>query len=58
LLASNRAQIDSSDLNLAQIALAAAQLHSLAADRAAKAGPMVASDLPDALRSIVGEYFA
>ena len=58
LLASNRPQIDSGDLNLAQIALAAAQLHSLAADRAAMAGPMVASDLPDALRSIVGEYFA
>ncbi len=58
LVAANESYLKFGDLSLADIALAAAILHSQAADRAALEGPVVALDVAEAIRSVVGERLA
>lgn len=58
LVASNVNKLDSGELSLSQIAFAGATLHAQAADFAAKSGPVVAMDVAEAIRSVVGEILA
>lgn len=58
LIASNVANLESGEVTLAQVAMAGALLHARAGAEAAKAGPVAALDIAEALRSVVGEILA
>lgn len=53
LVAINRSALDASSITLADLAMAGAELHARAGAKAAEAGPVVALDIADALRSVV-----
>jgi hydroxyethylthiazole kinase-like uncharacterized protein yjeF len=55
LLAGNSAKLESGELEVGQIALAGALLHARAGEAAAAAGPVVAMDIAESLRTVVGE---
>lgn len=58
LIASNFAKIESGEIELAQLAMAGALLHARAGAAAAQDGPVVALDIAEALRAVVGEILA
>ena len=55
LIASNTLKLEAEALSLAQLALAAALLHARAGDLAAESGPVLALDIAEALRTVVGD---
>ena len=55
LIASNTLKLEAEELSLAQLALAAALLHARAGDLAAESGPVLALDIAEALRTVVGD---
>jgi hydroxyethylthiazole kinase-like uncharacterized protein yjeF len=58
LIACNVEKLESGDLALAHLALAGALLHARAGDLAAESGPVVALDIAEALRRVVGDILA
>jgi hydroxyethylthiazole kinase-like uncharacterized protein yjeF len=58
LIAGNVEKLESGEATLAQVAMAGAMLHARAGAFAAEAGPVVALDIAEALRSVVGEILA
>lgn len=58
LMAGNADRLDSGALELSQIALAGALLHARAGEQAAAAGPVVALDIAEEIRTVVGEILA
>jgi NAD(P)H-hydrate repair Nnr-like enzyme with NAD(P)H-hydrate dehydratase domain len=58
LIAGNFTKIESGEIELAQIALAGALLHARAGEGAAAAGPVVAMDIAESLRTVVGDLLA
>jgi hydroxyethylthiazole kinase-like uncharacterized protein yjeF len=58
LIAGNVQRLDAGELTLAQLALAGAMLHARAGDLAAESGPVVALDIAEALRAVVGDILA
>jgi hydroxyethylthiazole kinase-like uncharacterized protein yjeF len=58
LVAANFSKLEGKELTLSQIAFAGANLQALAADLAAKSGPVVAMDVAEAIRVVVGEILA
>lgn len=58
LMASNFAKLESGEIEVAQLALAGSMLHSLAGAFAANDGPVVALDIAEALRTVIGEILA
>jgi hydroxyethylthiazole kinase-like uncharacterized protein yjeF len=58
LIASNVDRIESAQLGLSRIAVAAAILHAKAAALAFKDGPIAAMDIAESIRTIVGGYLA
>lgn len=55
LIASNFAKLESGELSMAQVAMGGALLHARAGAAAAESGPVVALDIAEALRDVVGE---
>ena len=55
LIAINRSALDSAEIALADLALAGAELHAAAGAKAAEAGPVVALDIAEAVRTVVKE---
>jgi hydroxyethylthiazole kinase-like uncharacterized protein yjeF len=55
LIAGNQDELVSSRVTLAQLALAGALLHARAGAEAAKSGPVVALDIAEAMRTVVGD---
>ncbi|MFM6939247.1 MAG: NAD(P)H-hydrate dehydratase, partial [Rhodoluna sp.] len=53
LLAMNAEGIEHGQLSLAEIALAGADMHSRACDKAAELGPVLALDIANAVRTVV-----
>ncbi len=58
LIAGNVAKLESGEVGLAQVAMAGALLHARAGAVAAESGPVVALDIAEALRSVVGGILA
>jgi NAD(P)H-hydrate repair Nnr-like enzyme with NAD(P)H-hydrate dehydratase domain len=58
LVAANASGLTSGHLTLGEIALAGALLHAQAADLAAMDGPVVALDVAEAVRKVVGDILA
>jgi len=58
LVAANFGPLRSHEIELSQIALAGALLHSKAGSIAAQDGPVAALDIAEAVRAVVGEYLA
>ncbi len=58
LIAGNVAKLESGEVGLSQVAMAGALLHARAGAVAAEAGPVVALDIAEALRSVVGGILA
>ena len=55
LIAGNFAKLESGELSLAQVAMGGALLHARAGAAAAENGPVVALDIAEALREVVGD---
>jgi NAD(P)H-hydrate repair Nnr-like enzyme with NAD(P)H-hydrate dehydratase domain len=55
LIAGNTLKLEAGELSLAQLALAAALLQARAGALAAESGPVVALDIAEALRTVVGD---
>ena len=58
LIASNAGKIQDKALRLPEVALAGAILHAEAGAKAAEIGPIVALDIAEAIREVVGGYLA
>jgi hydroxyethylthiazole kinase-like uncharacterized protein yjeF len=58
LIAGNFDRLESGKISLAQIALAGALMHARAGAAAASGGPVVALDVAEAMRAVVGEILA
>lgn len=58
LIATNCEELSANQIQLPEVALAAAILHAEAGARAAASGPIVALDIAEAIREVVGGYLA